>query len=316
MTSGTQKAEKESATSAAAKPQAEPTQKSSVAPLGATGALMEELRATAQRRQDNTAKAMAAQALRLDFTERKKLLMTFEKNNYSRIYFMQGKKTNWAVIYDHSAVLFKKMIAPHIGSKAILYDDKDYDVRSKIGYIRYPGMDKLVEKTKHLVAGVERIEDDIYALVLQKAVTKADFRMYLDEEESIVKTANSIIVPEIIYPELNAHLKKLSIETLNVVRKLDEPVREMVGYDLYKLISTIATEYVYASRTTKDPEPYLKNALHLIDKAHGRFMVMSWANVVEPEKLRNIAEGISVVKNEIIKQLARSAYKKAKDGYK
>lgn len=267
---------------------------------------------TEQKKKAQAEQGRAGKAMALDFVERKKLIMTYEKHNYDRIYFTKGKGTNWIVIYDHSAVLFDKILAPRIGSKAIVYDDKDYDARSKIGYVRYPSMDMLVEKAKPFVRGVEEPQPGIYALILEKAVSKADFRMYLDEAESIVKTANSIVIPKIAYPELNAYLKGLNKRLLDIVRKLDEPVREMVGYRLYRLVSNITTEYVYATRNEKAAEQYLKNALHLVDKAYGAYMSLSWANVVESEKLREVAEGLSKVRNEIVKQLARKAFAEAK----
>ena len=260
---------------------------------------------------ENAEKSRVAQAMRFNFAERKKLLMTYEKHNFAKIYFMHGKKTSWTVMYDHSALFFDKIIGPQIESNAKLVSDKDYDIPSKIGYIRYPDMNKLVEKVKPFVKRVEDVGQGIYAFVLKKPVSKADFRAYLIEAQSVIEAANTNIVPKVIYPELNALLRKTSKLIFDTNRnKMDEAARVMVGYKLYDLISNITTEYVYASRTTKDPVPFLKNALHLIDKAHGRYMSLSYAMIIPNEKLREISEGISKIRNELIKLVAREAHQR------
>lgn len=262
------------------------------------------------KRAKNIEKAREAQAMKFNFAERKKLLMTYEKHNYSKIYFMYGKNTSWVVIYDHSALFFEKIIGPRIESNAKLVSDKDYDVPSKIGYIRYPDMNKLVEKVKPLVKSVEEIGQGIYAFVLTAPVPKVDFRLYLEEAQSVIETANTNIVPKIVYPELNSLLRKTSKLIFDTNRsKMDEAGRIMVGYKLYDLISNVTAEYVYASRTAKDPTPFLNNALHLIDKAHGRYMSLSYASVIPAEKLREISEGISEIRNELVKLIAREAHR-------
>lgn len=254
------------------------------------------------------------EATKFTYDEYKKILMTHEKNNYNRVYAIKSSTGKFCLFVDHSAILFYHILRNKIGSKAEIRPDGDFHNTSKIGVVSYPSFKSFVDKVKPYVKGVGQLNGGIYYVELKEKVSKADFRMYVEEKDVAYEKANKRIIPKILYPELNAELKELNEVVFHTVRKLDSSVRAMRGDQLDNLVQNMITEYIYAAREEDTPEHFLKNIYHLVDKFQGRLIAISWTRTIDSDVCDKISEKVAKVRATVVNELSKQAYRKSREG--
>ena len=93
-------------------------------------------------------------ALKREYLARKKKMIEFEKDNYSKIVFFEALD-GFYIAGNHSAIIMYNLIAPELGLKISVYPDRDFERRFFGGILRI----KNLEKYKELLTPSQYIKD-------------------------------------------------------------------------------------------------------------------------------------------------------------
>ena len=269
-------------------------------PLGATQPAPEKAEATQEGR-----------AITLRYYERKRIILTREKSNYTEIIFTKAPSGTWYKAFGKSAVYFTQKYARLIGSKASLKVDRDFQFRDKVGVVSIPNMDLLIEGLKKQKVELIDTENEIYTFKLPERITADEYNLMKERCETIFERANTMIRPQIMMPNLFEDAKDAFVTVFWTFRDMHEWVRRIVGSDFTKELEQIVVEYTIIAKTKDgDVEAFLTKAMERVIRTEGYFMALSPLRVVNDEKLFEIAGKLSKLKRQIIFERKKIATKR------
>ena len=260
-------------------------------------------------------KSAAGREVSLRYYERKKIVLTKEKHNLSEIIFIKTPKGTWWKAFERSAIYFlEKGYTNEIGSRAKLQVDEDYRLKSKLGFVSNPNIEKLSAGLQKVGLKLVESSDQIRVFKMPKPVTEEEFNELHEKNMLMVERANSLVVPKLMMPKLFEDAKELGMMLFRTFSHMTEWTNQTIGLDMTKAIMDIVERYVEEAKSGgEDPEKFLLWALHQVDIADGKYAMLSALRIVDDKKLFEIAEALAKLRAQIGAERKRLAIKKIDD---
>ncbi|MBQ7040842.1 hypothetical protein IJN73_02120 [Candidatus Saccharibacteria bacterium] len=240
------------------------------------------------------------------YYERKKLALTMERKNFSKLIFILGNgKQKWYKGFGHTAVIFEHRVGPMIGSKAVARKDGDFNrtIHSKEGVVAVRYIDDLREKLLKIGCTIEDDKDNIYVFNLPWTVAQEQYNLYLRESEEMVERTNKILAPHLIMPELYTQMILLHRLIFYSAERMSKGAREMVGQEMEQNVRTMIKRYVVAAKTKQDAMAVLESLMIHLDDFNGNLAAINGLGVDEDRKIMEMAEKAEEVRKEILLQM-------------
>ena len=130
---------------------------------------------------------------KLRYYERKRLVVSREKKNYTKLILFHGSK-NWWKAVNKSAVYLTTDIAPRIKSNIQLREDDDYEFKVEC-VASIPNIENMTEKLKAIGISLIEEKDEIRTYLLKEPYTADQYNLLRSENDTITERAGKMALP-------------------------------------------------------------------------------------------------------------------------
>lgn len=163
------------------------------------------------------------------YLERKKKMISFEKNNYSAVVFFEGMN-GFYIAGGHSAIILYNLIAPELGLKISISKDRDFERRFSDGILNIRNLEKykeLISQSSYVGSCVQTKHRLSFAL--KNKISKSEYEILANAEnikrEKLVNMVSSSKVMPKTYQALR-NLMKVSYKQAE--KRSDAVSRELL----------------------------------------------------------------------------------------
>ena len=243
------------------------------------------------RRARAAAKGAKAQEEKQEYLEIKRRLLEREKDNYTQLMLMKGKG-GWWMMFGHSAIMYKYMVAKRLRLSVKLLPDSDYGVKSDEGCVSVRDLNKLEQRLKPARIYPIKITPKAAIFDLGERVSEQDYALMVREDEISLEMANRLILPEEHMTELNTKTKAAHKVIHEAVRKMDGVSREVFADEMERAVVRLQVMVLRTARGTMDVDECLAEAYDVTEDLYVYTMIMLNLRMLEAKKIYDIAEAV------------------------
>lgn len=250
-------------------------------------------------------------SVRREEDEIKKLLITRESENFTRIYALKCYN-GWLKILDHSALIVSVWLDGKLGKTYNRTDDNGYGgVRAKYGVVSIPPdsvADFIVRLHK---AKIKLINDDINFLEFElgERITKEEMVKMIHMDELLIDKTNKLVMPKEVLPNLRADVKELLKYTHSQIRDHRDSVKEMYLNDVERTVIEINKLIVATSRGNIEIKETLKRVSNFVEDTYANATTMCDMGLISAGHYKTFVDMIIRVENEVSREVKRMAIK-------
>lgn len=167
-----------------------------------------------------------------------------EERNYNKL-MVYPSGENWWKMIDHSALIYKYIIAPELKISVNLNQDTDRYSTSKTGVVSIGNIEGLKKNLAKLgIKEPERFEG-VWIFKLGKyGTTKEDLDAIVEAEEQRWQEATAVLVKKEVIPVVWRYLRELLQMAVNVARNAKEPMRSFIMMDVAEEAKKMMSDYI------------------------------------------------------------------------
>lgn len=254
-----------------------------------------------QKEDQRVARQVAAEK----YQELKKKVLDREKNNYSEIILLQDKKKpgdkkkRWWKIFGHSVYILKYKIATVHGLAYKIQEDNDFGVRSKEGVILIPNLNNFVDLMVRKGYEVSGKGTECVVIDIKEGLTIEQYQALVEIDKRLEKRLHTLIRPEHMVQDLHAATKELDKKMNEMVRKLDQHVRDAYGAEMEEMTIWMTKKLIRVARGSYDYKQYLEEMTDEIEELWGYIAVMMDRRAFVFEKIAEVAEALRAVEKQV-----------------
>lgn len=213
---------------------------------------------------------------------------------------MIRQKEGWFRFVGQSAVIFHYAIAPQIGYKSKLYEDKDYELPTAGGVVNIRDAELLCQMMAQHHFDIIKQEEDYCVFNAGKRYSLADLKAMMERKDKEWMSVNKMFLPKDIFPSLFVLLRELLFTSYHTLRKVEGYAREMVADVIIEKEVGLVREYTLACNGAGLKESgYLEKVNAEMDWIKAQLTVLSIIQEIEPEKMGQLGLVIEKIKREI-----------------
>lgn len=233
-----------------------------------------------------------------DYYATKRRVLGWEKDNYSKLAVI--KDTNgYAKMFDHSAIIFVCQVAKRLKISADLASDTDFENATDKPVYIISDFDRLEKELREV--GIRRNSVDKAAVVfdLGYSVEPGDLVAMQKESQRLREMANTLVLPNEVFPALRAHLLMLTEDLYHAVHKMDLVARNMVGDSALLIVAKLSENFVEAANGHLDMDLYLKTATKDLRRLNAKLLLMLNIKLIDEKKILRLLRHVEKVQKKV-----------------
>ena len=258
---------------------------------------------SAERRRENATKLQKEKEAYLVSKAR---ILEREEENYTKLALVYSGEGFWK-LFDHSALIYKHVLAPRLGLEPKLKTDEDYGkIVAKYGVVTINNFDKFEQRMTNL--GVRRSykKGRIAVFLLGEKIGPEKMKELYTYEADRWERANRLVMPVNVMPALRARIRDVAVCVHEMVRKLDGTARDSYGTDMDKISAKMLSDFLMMANGWKDCGVYLNETLKGLHTLNARLAVTKEFRLVKPDKVFQLMDFINKAQTKVIEEIKRN----------